>query len=136
MKANIIKRSTPDPSPIMDDFPKTFRQPCGHPEDCIVSGEDGTNYCGWCADIEKWRRAANLQIDWAQLVQSRLIRFRLTHVDYLCEICGAHATEKKDILHGSNCPLAALLCADETAAQAIKKVKAFAESTCPDHIIP
>lgn len=27
----------------------TDRQPhCGHPVECIVSSDEGTNYCGWC----------------------------------------------------------------------------------------
>src|SRR3990167_5310060 len=25
-------------------------QPCGHPAACVVSSDDGTNQCGWCAD--------------------------------------------------------------------------------------
>ena len=29
-------------------------QPCGHPAACVVSSEEGTAYCGWCADVAAW----------------------------------------------------------------------------------
>ena len=26
-------------------------QPCGHPMACVVSSDEGTHYCGWCASL-------------------------------------------------------------------------------------
>lgn len=28
-------------------------QPCGHPIACVVSSDEGTNHCGWCADVAR-----------------------------------------------------------------------------------
>jgi len=30
--------------------------PCGHPTACIVSDDEGTGYCGWCAEVDRVRQ--------------------------------------------------------------------------------
>jgi len=48
-------------------FREAEEQPCGHPAACIVSSDEGTNYCGWCvsldtaADAERERCAGILE---------------------------------------------------------------------------
>lgn len=32
-------------------------QPCGHPAQAVVPSDEGTNYCGWCADVARYREA-------------------------------------------------------------------------------
>lgn len=33
---------------------------CGHPGACVVSDEEGTSHCGWCAAIEAERRTEEM----------------------------------------------------------------------------
>ena len=34
--------------------------PCGHPEQCVVSSDEGTSYCGWCKEVARLREAVEL----------------------------------------------------------------------------
>lgn len=37
----------------------TAPMPCGHPGACVVSSGEGTNFCGWCADVARLRTYAD-----------------------------------------------------------------------------
>ena len=41
-------------------------QPCGHPAACIVSSDEGTSYCGWCADVARLREACEFALSYAK----------------------------------------------------------------------
>ena len=43
-------------------------QPCGHPIECIVSSDEGTHYCGWCASLAK--ASYTMPSTWNPLMQA------------------------------------------------------------------
>ena len=37
--------------------------PCTHPRACVVSANEGTNHCGWCASLDAEREACAVLCD-------------------------------------------------------------------------
>lgn len=38
-------------------------QPCGHPAACVVSSDEGTSYCGWCAAVREERERCAQEVE-------------------------------------------------------------------------
>jgi len=56
----------PDPRQLFSKFADQVQlQPCGHPVTCILSTDEGTHHCGWCASEHKWDDLIRTAQAWA-----------------------------------------------------------------------
>lgn len=48
---------------------------CGHPHACLVSADDGTSHCAWCADSARWREWLRVAIDNAKCFRNLVLEY-------------------------------------------------------------
>ncbi len=54
---------------------------CGHPEDCVISSDEGTSYCAWCEETANSKNVTGVQIEVrptqvAEIIADSLLRNR------------------------------------------------------------
>ena len=65
-------------------------QPCGHPIECIVSSDEGTHYCGWCASLEA-ERGQLLDREVIAAVQHGIWSHWMRYLFSVCQECTSGA---------------------------------------------
>ena len=58
--------------------------PCGHPVACVVSSDEGTNYCGWCEEVGKHAFSTR-----------QFCGAHMGHSQDQCPVCRAEAAERE-----------------------------------------
>ena len=78
-------------------------QPCGHPAACIVNSEEGTSYCGWCAEVARLREALADLFDQVGTTPD-------AYGEMWCQWCQSKGETGLvgDIAHKPGCPFASL----------------------------